>query len=151
MAKRLDASRCHLEYVGLSTGDLVLDRYLAGPSLPKKGAKPPNFRPMFIVAKGLDGSRWHLAWRWANCSRPHCARWRSSSPSQRGQIEPPQFLAHFYCGQTTGCIKMPLGIKVGLSPGDFVFDGDPCSYPRKRAHPLAPNFTPCLSCGQTAG
>ena len=23
----------------------------------------PNFRPMFIVAKRLDGLRWHLAWR----------------------------------------------------------------------------------------
>jgi len=32
----------------------------------------------------------------------------------------PQFLAHLYCGQTTGCIKMPLGMEVGLSPGDFV-------------------------------
>jgi len=25
----------------------------------------PNFRPMPIVAKGLDGSRWHVAWRLA--------------------------------------------------------------------------------------
>ena len=24
-----------------------------------------------------------------------------------------------------GWIKMPLGMEVGLSPGDFVFDGDP--------------------------
>ena len=31
---------------------------------PKRGrSSPPNFRPMFIVAKRLDGSRWHLAWR----------------------------------------------------------------------------------------
>jgi len=30
--------------------------------LPKKGAEPPNFQPMFIVAKRLDGSRWYLAW-----------------------------------------------------------------------------------------
>ena len=37
-----------------------------GPSPPpQKGAQPPNFRPMFILAKRLDGSRWHLAWRWA--------------------------------------------------------------------------------------
>jgi len=26
----------------------------------------------------------------------------------------PQFSAHFYCGQTAGCIKMPLGMQVGL-------------------------------------
>jgi len=25
----------------------------------------PNFRPMSIVAKWLDGSRWYLAWRWS--------------------------------------------------------------------------------------
>ena len=31
--------------------------------LPKKGAEPPNFRPMFIVAKRLDGSRCHLSQR----------------------------------------------------------------------------------------
>jgi len=30
-----------------------------------------------------------------------------------------------YCGQTAGWIKMVLGMEVGLSPGDFVLDGDP--------------------------
>jgi len=34
---------------------------------------------MYIVAKQLDGSRWHLAWR-GSWSRPHCARWGPSSP-----------------------------------------------------------------------
>ena len=28
---------------------------------------------------------------------------------RRGRSPPPQFSAHFYCGQTAGCIKMPLG------------------------------------------
>ena len=37
---------------------------------------------------------------------------------------PPQFSAHFCCAQTAGCIKMPLGLEVGLSPGQFVLDGD---------------------------
>jgi len=37
---------------------------------------------------------------------------------QKGAESPPN--AHFYCGQTAGCIKMPLGMEVGLSPGDFV-------------------------------
>jgi len=50
--------------VGLSPVDFVLDGDAA--SLPKKGAEPPpNFGPMSIMAKWLDGSRWHLAWRWA--------------------------------------------------------------------------------------
>ena len=48
--------------VGLSPRDFVLD---GDPiPLPKRrlyGA--PNFRPMSIVAKRLNGSKWHLAWR----------------------------------------------------------------------------------------
>ena len=40
--------------VGLGPGDFVLD----GDPAPL-----PNFWPMFIVAKQLDGSRWYLAWR----------------------------------------------------------------------------------------
>ena len=46
----------------------------------------------------------------------------------QSRAEPLQFSAHFYCRQTAGCIKMPLGMEVGLSPGDFVLDGDP-AYP----------------------
>ena len=49
--------------VGLSSDDFELDGNLAPP---KKGAEPlPNFRPISIVAKRLNASRWHLAWRWA--------------------------------------------------------------------------------------
>jgi len=52
--------------VGPSPGDFVLDGDRALPLL-KKEAEPgggaPNFRPMSIVPKGLDGSRWHLSWR----------------------------------------------------------------------------------------
>jgi len=52
---------------------------------------------------------------------------------------PPQFSAYFYCGQTVGCIKMPLGTEVGLSSGDIVLDGNPASSP-KRGRSLLPNF-----------
>jgi len=38
---------------------------------------------------------------------------------------------------------MPLGLEVGLGPGEFVFDGDPAA-PRKRAHPPHPIFGPSL-------
>jgi len=31
-----------------------------------KGAQPPNFRPISVVAKRLDGLRWHLVWREAS-------------------------------------------------------------------------------------
>ena len=57
---------------------------------------------------------------------------------------PPQFSAHFYCGQMAGCIKMPLGMAVGFIPGDFVFDGYPASSPKRTQSP--PNFRPCLLC-----
>jgi len=63
---------------------------------------------------------------------------------QKGQS--PQFSAHFYCGQTAGCIKMPLGMEVGVSPGDFVLDGDPA--PQKEG---GPPFSAHVCCGQTAG
>jgi len=56
-----------------------------GPSstLPKRGQSPlPNFRPMSIVAKLqllLDGSRWHLAWRWALVQATLCSSQVKSS------------------------------------------------------------------------
>jgi len=43
----------------------------------------------------------------------------------------PQFSAHIRCGQMAGWIKMPLATEVGLSPGDFVLDGDPAPPPQK--------------------
>jgi len=58
-------------------------------------------------------------------------------PQKGGRV--PQFSAHFYCGQTAGCIKMPLGMEVGLGPGHFVLHGDPVP-PKKRD--TAPNFRP---------
>jgi len=38
-------------------------------------------------------------------------------------------------------IKMPLGMELGLCPGDFVLDGDPA----------LPKFLAHVTCGQTAG
>ena len=49
--------------VDLVPGHIMLDGDHA-PPLPKGGgAPPPNLRPTFIVAKLLDGSRWHLVRR----------------------------------------------------------------------------------------
>jgi len=111
--------------------DFVLDGDPA--PLPKKGR---IFGPCPLWPNGWmdqDGT-WHRGRRW---SRPHCARWGPSPPPQkRGQS--PQFSAHLYCGQTAGCIKMQLGMEVGLNPSDFVSAGDPvpCS---KRGR--APQFS----------
>ena len=43
------------------------------------------------------------------------------------------------CGQSAGCIKMPLGMEVGLRPGRIVLHGDPAPLP-KGTQP--PNFRP---------
>jgi len=61
-------------------------------------------------------------------------------PSPKRGQSPPQFLAHLYCGKTAGCIKTPLGVQVGLSPSDFVLNGDPAPYPKRGEAPH--NFRP---------
>ena len=68
---------------------------------------------------------------------------------KRDCAPPPQFSVQFYYRQTAGCIKMPLGMEVRLSPGDFVLDGDPASPPLKGAQ--SPQFSANVRCGQTTG
>ena len=58
--------------------------------------------------------------------------------------ERPQFSTHVYCGQTAGWINMVLGIEIGLSPGDFVLDGDPAPLSLKRGGAEPPNFRPMV-------
>ena len=43
---------------------------------------------------------------------------------------------------------MPLGMEIGLSPGDFVLDGDPALYPKKGRSPT--QFLVHVYCGQKA-
>jgi len=66
-------------------------------------------------------------------------RWGPSSPKKKTAQPPTQFLAHAYCGQTVGWIKMPLGTEVDLRPDDIVFDGP--SSPTKGAQ-QPPSFRP---------
>jgi len=47
-------------------------------------------------------------------------------------------------------IKMPLGMEVGLGPGDFLLDRTPLPSPKNGAEP-SPKFTAHVYCGQTAG
>jgi len=44
---------------------------------------------------------------------------------------------------------MPLGMDVGVSPGDFVLDGDPVPFAPKGGG--APRFSAHVHCDQTAG
>ena len=93
------------------------------------------------MAKRLDGSRLNLAW--GGHIPGYIVLDGYPAPLPKKGTEPaPQFSAHFYCGQTAGCIKMPLGTEVGLSSGDFVLDGDPAPSPKRGRNPQI--FGPCL-------
>ena len=126
--------------VGLGPDDIVLDGDPAHPPPPKGGRAPPIFCQCPLWPNGWmdQDTTWHGGGPW---SRPHCARWGTSSPlPKRGQS--PQFPAHFYSRQTAGCIKMPLGMEVGLGPGHVVLNGDPAPPPPKGHSP--PIFGPYL-------
>jgi len=110
--------------VGLVPGHIVLDGDPA-PSPPKEHSLHPIFGPFLLRPNGCmdQDATWYGA-------RPQPRRLyvngEPALPSPKKGAEPPsQFSAHFYCGQTAACVKMPLGMEVGLSPGDFVLDGDP--------------------------
>jgi len=58
-------------------------------------------------------------------------------PQQRG-ASPSQFSTRFYCAQMAGCIKMPLGMEVGLAQASLCYMGT-SPLPKKGLSPL-PNF-----------
>jgi len=125
--------------VGLSREDFVFDGDPA--PLPTKGAEPPIFVPYLLRPNGCmdQDATWYEG---RPRPRRHCVRWGPSSSSpERGAQPPPQFSAHFYCGQMAECIRMPLGMEIGLSLGDFVLDRDPVRLPPKGAQP--PIFGQC--------
>jgi len=66
---------------------------------------------------------------------------------KRGRSPHFQFSAHFYCSQAASYIKMPLGMEEGLSPGDFLLDGDPAPSPKWGRNP---QFSAHVYCVQTA-
>jgi len=72
------------------------------------------------------------------------ARWHSSTA---------HFLAHVYCGQMAGWIKMPFGTEVRLGPGHIVLDGNPATSPPPiKINTQQPHhFSAHDYCGQTAG
>ena len=75
---------------------------------------------------------------------PHCITWRPSSPSPKG-AHSPQFSDHICCGQMAGWIKMPLGMEVRFSRGDFALDGDTVPPSQKKAGAQPSIFGSCLS------
>jgi len=121
-------------------------RWEPAPRFPKIGRSLlPNFRPISTVPNGW--MRQDATW-YEHRPQPRglCIRWGPNPPPQRGgRLRPPpqkKKSTDVYCGQMAGWVKMALGTEVGLSPGDFVLDGDPAlTPPKKRAEPL-PNFRP---------
>ena len=60
----------------------------------------------------------------------------------------PQYSAHFYCGQTAGWMKTPLGTEVDLGPGHIVLEEVPALHEMGTAAPI---FSASVCCGQMAG
>jgi len=86
--------------VGLGPGNVVLD---ADPALPARGTAP-NFRPMSVVAKRLDGSRCHLVTK-VSLGPGHVVFDGDSAPPKGAHIPNfrpthTQFSSHVYSGQT---------------------------------------------------
>jgi len=71
-----------------------------------------------------------------------CVRWDPVPLPKKGAEPPPQFSAHFYCGQTAGWIKMALGTEVGLGPRHIVLDRDPVPIPKMGGKAAPPKFRP---------
>ena len=108
--------------VGLGPGHIVLDEDPA--PLPKEGGGAPSpISTHFYCAQTVVCIKMPLGMQVGYRPQPSrlCVRWGPSPtlPSPR-RGRSPQFSAHVYCGQMAGCIKMQLGMEVGLSPGDVV-------------------------------
>ena len=67
--------------VVVGPGHIVLDGDPAHPL--QRGTVTPNFRPMSVVAKGLDGSRCHLVWWYASAP---CLLWPQSPISATAEL-----------------------------------------------------------------
>jgi len=89
--------------VGLSPGDFVLD---GDPAPSPKGGGAPNFRPMYIAAKRMYGSRCHLVRGLGPVDI--VLDGDPAPPPKKGQRPPTAFSVHVYCGRTAGWMKMAL-------------------------------------------
>jgi len=103
--------------------------------LPKSGAEPPTFSAhVYCGPHGWMDEAGTLH-RGRHQPRRLCVRWGPRSGAPLALLAEPSthknISAHVYCGQTAGWMKVVLGMEVGFSPGDFVFDGDPVPFPQK--------------------
>jgi len=133
--------------IGLGPGDIVLD-WDAAPH-PKKGTEPPpHFRPVSIVAKQLDGSIWHLAWRWALVQATLLDE--DPAPIPKKETEPLNFRPILLW--QNGCMHQD-GTWYGgrPQPRRLCVRWGPSYSQKKRAHPTPTQSLAHVYCGQTAG
>jgi len=99
--------------VGLSPGDFVLD---GDPAPSSKGGSSP-FLAHFYCGQRAECIKMPLGMD-VGLSPGDSVLDGVSAPllllPTKGVEPHSQFLAHFYCGQMAGCIKMPLGMNVCL-------------------------------------
>jgi len=69
--------------VGLGSGNIVLHGDPAHTA--HKGGRAPNFRPIFIVAKWLDGLRCYLVWRFSSAQATLCSMGTQLPPEKKGK------------------------------------------------------------------
>jgi len=121
--------------VDIGPGHILLDGDPA-PLSKRRRAHPPIFGPCLMWPNGYmdQDETWHggrpQPW-------PHCVRCGPSYPAPKGHSPLPIF-ARVCCGQTTGWIKLALGMEVG----HIVLDGDPAPLYKKGTEP--PIFGPCV-------
>jgi len=109
----------------------------------RKGAEPPNFRPMCCGQLG-QWIKMPLGRKVGLGPSDIVLDGDPASPPQKGG-RASKFSAHVCCSQMAGWMKTPFGTEVGLDPSDIVLDGDPAPHsPKKGAQP--PIFGPCLLC-----
>ena len=114
--------------------------------LPIRGAEHPQiFGPCLLRPNGWmdEGCNWHGG-------RPQprrlCVRWGPSPlPPKGGGAPLPNFRPFLLCPNGS-MHQIPLGMDVGLRPGDFVLARDPVLPPQQRGQSPLPIFGPFLLC-----
>jgi len=109
--------------VGLGPGHIVLN----GDPVPlPKAEQPPIFGPYLLWPHGrMDQD---AIWYGGRPRRRRLCviRWLPRSPSSKGvRAPPPKFRPISIVAKRLDASRWALGVEVGLSPGDFVLDGDP--------------------------
>ena len=110
------------------------------------GAPSPIFGPFLLWPNGWmhQDATWYGGRPWP---MRHCVRWAPSSPFPKG-AQPPKFSANVRCHQAAGWTKIPVGMEVGLGPGDCV-RWVPSSPREKGTAPT--QFLAHVYCGQMSG